>query len=157
MNLLAQLPGAGEAIKVAASRGWEAVLLVVIVASTFCFFGYVLRRVLDAGESRETRLAERVTILEAEIRTELFGQLRANTEIMARMVDAANRICAATDRMIQTMDKFETTLASRPCLATISQYARRVACELEETAEGVADTLRETARSTAKRLDEGKS
>ena len=132
MHLLAQtLPGADEAIKAAASRGWEAVLLVVIVVATFCFFGYVLRRVLDAGEKRENRLAERVTALEAEIRTELFAQMKANSEIMTRMCDAANRICVAADRMIQTLEKFETTLASRPCLATIQQYAKSVASELE--------------------------
>jgi hypothetical protein len=149
MQPLAQLPGADEAVKAAAAHGWEATILVVIVFATFGFFGYVLRRVLDSGEAREVRLSTRVTTLEAEIRTELFGQMKTNSEIMCRMVEAANRICVATDRVCRTMDRFETTLAARPCLATMQTYAQGVAMELEATAEHVAERLRETAKVAA--------
>ena len=152
MNTIAQLPGMDQALESASSRGWEAVLLVVIVVATFCFFGYVLRRVLDAGEKRENRLAERVTALEAEIRTELFTQMKLNSEIMTKMCEAANRISMAADKMISTLDKFETTLASRPCLASIQQYARQVADELRETATVTAEKLKDTARHTAEEL-----
>lgn len=110
------LPGAEQAVAAAAGRGWEAVFLVILLASAFAFFGWLLRRLIEDGKSREDRLAGRITTLEDTIHGELFAQVRANSEIMARMVSAADRISHAAETMISTLSKFEHMLAARPCL-----------------------------------------
>lgn len=105
-----------KVLETAASHGWEAALLAFLVLSIAGFFGWVLRRILDDSQKREERLAMRVTNLENEIRTELFAQLRSSTEVMAKAIAASDRLMAAADKMTIAMEKFETTLLSRPCL-----------------------------------------
>jgi hypothetical protein len=115
----AQIPGAEEAITAAARTGWEAVFLVVIVLAIITSFGYTLKRILDAGETREKRLADRVSQLESDIRNELFVQIKSNTEIMHRMIGAAEKIAAAADKMLEWSSRLDRDLAVRPCLMRV--------------------------------------
>lgn len=129
--ILAQLPGAEEAIEAAARRGWEAVLLVVIILSTFVCFGWVIRRLMAEASTREDRLAARVTHLEEMIRTELMAALRQNSEVMGKVLSAADAIVRAADRMTQTLDRFTSILDVRPCLLPSAEQ-RRLIREFDE-------------------------
>jgi hypothetical protein len=119
MIFLAQLPGADTAIAEAASHGWEAVFLVVVILAILISFGYVLKRILDAGENRETRMSERITALESEIRQELFTQIKTNSDTMNRMIVAADRISIAADKMLEWSSRLDRDLAVRPCLMRV--------------------------------------
>ena len=110
------MPDATSVINEATQTGWEAGLLVLLVISVFSFFGFVLKKILDNSQTREERLATRVTGLENEIRTELFSQLRISSETMAKVIMASERMCAAADRMIECLERFDATLRARPCM-----------------------------------------
>ena len=116
MLLLAQLPGTEEALESAARRGWEAVLLVVLILATFACFGWVIRKLMAESSDREQRLAARVTHLEEMIRTELMAALRQNSEVMGKVLSAADSIVRAADNMSRTLERFTSILDVRPCL-----------------------------------------
>ena len=116
MQLLAQLPGTEEALEAAARRGWEAVLLVVLILATFVCFGWVIRKLMAESSEREQRLAARVTHLEEMIRTELMAALRTNSEVMGKVLMAADSIVRAADNMSRTLERFTSILDVRPCL-----------------------------------------
>lgn len=84
-ELLGQIPGADTAIQSAAREGWVAVLLVVIVLSTFVTFGIVIQRLLKEATERELRLGARIDELQAFIRTDLLQALRENTQAIIEM------------------------------------------------------------------------
>ena len=120
--LLAQLPpGLDEAITAAiaaaSTRGWEAIVLVVIVLGGFAFFGYMFRHFADQAKVREERLSARVTHLEDLIRDKLFNTLDQTSTFVAQMVSATNLITAACEEITVTLARFETTLQNRPCMA----------------------------------------
>jgi hypothetical protein len=81
LQLLAQMPGVDEAISAAATsrEGWVAVLLVVLVVSTFATFGIVIHRILREATEREKRLNDRIDQLQDFIRGELLEALNDNT------------------------------------------------------------------------------
>lgn len=110
------MPDPNEAIRTAAMHGWEAVTLVMLIIAILTSFGYVLKRILDSTDSREKRLAERVSSLEQEIRVELFQTLRESAKAVSEMVRAADNITQAANKMIQWINTLDNELASRPCL-----------------------------------------
>lgn len=134
--LLAQIPGAEEAIKAAAKSGWLETF--VVVASIFIIgsFSWVIKRILDDGKSREDRIDSRLTKLETEDRVVLVNQLKINSEIMSQVVVASEKMSLAADRMISSLDRFTTILESRPCLLTIINHGKFLSklSEFEEVA-----------------------
>ena len=85
MQLFAQIPGADEAIQSATREGWVAVLLVVIVISTFVTFGIVIHRIMKEANERELRLGNKIDELQEFVRTNLLQALRENTQAIQQM------------------------------------------------------------------------
>ena len=112
------MPDVTPVMTAALETSWVAGLLVLLVVSVFGFFGFVLRKILDGAQTREERLSARVSALETEVRTELFAQLRLSSETMARVIMASERMTSAADRVIASLERFDVTLQSRPCLLT---------------------------------------
>ena len=110
-------PGFEEAIAAASQRGWEAVVLVVLIIGGFGFFGYMFRHYANQAQERETRLAGRVTHLEDLIREKLFSVIDNNSKIMAQMMEHGIRMMTACERIEATIDKFSIVLDNRPCMA----------------------------------------
>lgn len=133
--MLSQLPDPTEAIAAATRYSWEAGLLAVIVISGFFSFGWMLKvimqrhlsveeRTLQDAREREVRLALRVTALEDLVRTELLALIRVNSETMGKVLSAADSICRASERMVQTLDRFTAVLDVRPCLLSTAEQLR---------------------------------
>jgi Trp operon repressor len=114
--LWAQVPGVDEAVEAATRRGWEAVVLVIVMIVGGGFFGWVFKRLLTESSEREIRLATRVTHLEELIRTELMVALRQNSEVMGKMLAASDAIIRAADSMTRALERFTSILDVRPCL-----------------------------------------
>lgn len=121
---LAQIPGAQEAVEAAASRGWEAVVLVMVLVAILTFGGWLLRHIMTEAREREQRLATRINQLEDVIRGELFSVLRQNSEIMGKVLAAADGIIRAAHEMTETMQRFTSILDVRPCLLPIAEQTR---------------------------------
>lgn len=116
MNVvLAQIPGADQAITSATREGWVAVLLVVMVLAMSGCFGWIIRRIMADATQREDRLSARVTHLEDVIRGELFQVLRANSEAMGKMLAASESVVRAADRMTDALERFTHILQAQPC------------------------------------------
>ena len=122
--LLAQIPGAEEAIKTAARSGWLEVFVVVIVFIIIGTFAWVIKRILEDGKSREDRLADRITKLENEIRTELFAQLKLSAEVMAQVVAASEKMGSVAEKMTNSLEHYATILDTRPCLLSYIKHGK---------------------------------
>lgn len=129
------MPGVDQAVEAAArsSEGWVAVLLVVIVASTFTFFGFVIKKLMQAADVREAKLSAEVADLQAMVRERLFAVISQNSEAIGRMLAASDSIVRAADRMTATLDKFTHILDVRPCLLPSAEQ-RRLLKEFEDEA-----------------------
>jgi len=136
---MAQIPGADKVVDAAATHGWEAMFLVVLTLGIVSFFGFFLKQILTDARERERRLADRVTRLEDEIRQELITQLKATTEIMTRVVAAAEAMVNAANSIQDRIDHHDATLAVRPCLLGAFSHAKlvRVLQEIDENAKEV--------------------
>lgn len=99
MLLLAQIPGADQAIRSAAAEGWVTVLFVVIVLASFTTLGYLIRQITKEAREREKDAAAHRQQLEDFIRDKLMEKLEANSIVMEKMVAAAQSICEAANEM----------------------------------------------------------
>lgn len=127
MELLLQIPGASEAISAASPRGYEAIVLVIVMLAMIGFGGWLLRHIMTEAREREQRLAARINQLEDVIRGELFSVLRENSEIMGKVLAAADGIIRAATEMTETLRRFTAVMEIRPCLAAIAEQSRKAA------------------------------
>lgn len=145
MPIFAQIPDAADTIANANRYSWEAGLLALIVVSGFFSFGWLMKaimqrhlaveeRTLQDAREREVRLAGRVTALEDLVRTELLALIRNNSETMGKVLAAADSICRASERMVQTLDRFTAVLDVRPCLLSTAAQLRIIK---EERVDGI--------------------
>lgn len=99
-------PGAEAAIQAASARGWESVVLVVVMLSVFALTGWLVRfwiaKATDREDrnaaqalQREERLAARVTELERLIHDQLMHALREATLAMREQVASAQALANA--------------------------------------------------------------
>lgn len=126
-----QVPGADEAIRAAASRGWEAVVLVVIMISVLCLLGWIVKvwitrasqredKILEQALAREDRLAKRIDALEDFIRTSLMDALHENTRAMLNISVASGEITKAMSDLIGALH------TTRVCFATGDQQVKLI-------------------------------
>lgn len=104
--MLAQIPGAEQAIQSAASEGWVAVLLVVIVLSIIASTIWTIRFIMMQNASREERMAK--SIENGSLRMERL--VEDNTRIMTKTTETQHELCHAIDRMDATMRGFNGDL-----------------------------------------------
>ena len=139
--VVSQVPGAEEAIKAAANRGWEAVALVGIVISILSFTVWFMRQYMQQATDREQRLSDRVTNLENFIRDNLLSEMKRNSETMVQVVSAAKDIELAANAVTQQLKNFSSILSVRPCMA--EQAVQSKASDLENAIERNTDALDE--------------
>lgn len=117
--MIAQLPGVDTAVQTAAGRGWEAVLVVVLIAAITGLAGFLIRHIINdnrervtsiladnrerekAAAERELRMAARIDKLEDELRNQ-YQQLATSCR---QALDANSAAIAG----------LKTALESRPC------------------------------------------
>jgi hypothetical protein len=131
MQILAQFPGADQAIEAASKESWLAVFVVVLVFAIVAACGFILRTILNDGRAREKELNARINVLSDFVQTKLLDSLRANTEAMGKMMSSADQICAAAASMTSTLTKFVAILDVRPCLLPNADQ-RRLLSEFED-------------------------
>lgn len=122
--LLAQIPGADEAIKTAVGSGYEAVLVAMIVLSGFALFCWAIRGWITQAAARETRQAERITKLEEAINERLFRVAIDSTA-------ATNAVTTALQKLTEAL---QTT---RPCWWSAEKQGQVLA----EAADRIAEHL----------------
>jgi DNA anti-recombination protein RmuC len=105
-------PMSNQVLEVANAHSWEAGALATLMVAIVAFFAWVLKSVLADSRAREERMAKRLSDLEAEIRTELFSQLRQNAEVIQRSISCSDSMVKAAERMIATLDRFDFSLTS---------------------------------------------
>jgi Na+/phosphate symporter len=133
MHVLGQIPGAEQAIKSASEQGgWLAVFVVVLVLAILMACGFILRAILNDGREREKHLNTRVSELDTFIRTEFMVAMRANSEVMGRMMESAEAMCAAARQMTATLERFVSILDVRPCLLPSAEQ-RKLLKEFDDT------------------------
>lgn len=142
--VIAQLPpGTEDAIAAASSRGWEAVVLVILMIGGFSFFGFMFRQYSAQAQEREQRLSGRVTHLEDLIRDKLFQTIDENAKLIATMVDATDRVSMACVQITESLGKFATVLENRPCMAMdAAERARLVDALVDRLPEGVVKQIK---------------
>ena len=96
------MPGAEQAIQAASNRGWEAVLLVVLVLALVTSFGMVIRWIINSTERREERQGSRITSLEAFVEGTLVKMVADCTSLMVKNTAA--------------FDALTLALGQKPCL-----------------------------------------
>ena len=144
MIVFAQIDPA-DVIQHASDYSWEAGLLALIVVSSFVSFGWMIKvimqrhlsveeRILNDAREREKRLADRVTLLEDLVRTELISLIRSNSEMSGKMLSAMETIIRASERMIDTLTKFTSILDVRPCLLSTAEQLRLAKVAIEAAA-----------------------
>ena len=105
--ILGQITGAEDAVKAAASRGYEAVLLVVIVIAMLVAFGFAARWLLASTQKREDRLSMRIDVLENFIHTTLIGIIEKNQQ--------------AIDSHMRATMELTRAISARPCLMDVDK------------------------------------
>lgn len=117
-------PGTDKAIEAAANRGYEAVVLVLIVLVVFGLFAWAIRGWITQAQVREERLAKRVTDLENIISTTL---IKMATDTTAALNLSSASSAKLTEALVQT----------RPCWWTPEKQAEVLA----EAADRIAEHL----------------
>jgi hypothetical protein len=124
--ILCQIPSPDSVVSAATEVSWIAGLLALLVITAFGCFGWMIKHETtrhseiergtqqDARE-REIRYSSRITALEDALRVELVGLVRTNTEMMSKMVVAADSICRAADEMMGAVKQFMTLMNSGAC------------------------------------------
>lgn len=127
------LPGADQAISSASERGYEAVVLVIVVLAVFGLMGWLVRfwitkaseredRNAEQALKREERLAARITELERLIHDQLMTALKEATI-------AIREQSATAQALIKSL---ETT---RPCWWTQEKQGEVMAAAADRIAE----------------------
>lgn len=136
------MPGTEQAIQAATQRGYEAVVLVVILLSMFALLGYVVRywlqksseredKTMSQAFERETRLSARVTDLETFVREKLLAALNESTKATLTIS------VAMADVVKSGVELRESLHSTRPCFWNSDQQAKLA----EAAAERLADDL----------------
>lgn len=111
MMLWAQIPGADKAIDAATGRGYEAVVLVIILLGMLAFFGALGRwfinstdRRLDESCKREERLAARVSTLEKFVEDTLLRLVQEASASQANVLEAVRALTNALNNRLCLLD-----------------------------------------------------
>jgi uncharacterized protein HemX len=95
--LLAQIPGADEAIQAASRESWIAVFLVVLVLAIVATFGYVLKKQMQDATERENRLVTKQDATDQYIRTTMSELIRENSKVIQQVLDVLSKCKAINE------------------------------------------------------------
>ena len=109
MNPVQLDPAIKEAVKQAADRGWEAIVLVIVMVGLISLTGVIVRwliasmdKRMEEANQREQRMAQRLTQLED------FSQVT-----LVRLIDETSQLAANVVNAITTLT---VAMEHRPCL-----------------------------------------
>lgn len=102
----ADFPDATVAIQRAAESSYEAVVLVLIVLTTFGLFTWAVRCWITQAATREDRLAQRVTALEDKITERLLTALDKSSDAINHNSDSLRRINEVLTGLSAQMERF---------------------------------------------------
>lgn len=116
--------GETEAIKAASERGYEAILLVMVVIAMMTLFGLIMRWFLHAttkqselAASREKQLGDKLAEIDTFIRGEVIQARTQNATALAdaaRAMESAARVSAVMSKAVM---RLADTWSQKPCAA----------------------------------------
>ena len=120
--MLAQVPGTDTLIDTAASHGWEAAAIAVVLITLLTGLGVLMRALWSVN----ARLANRVTNLETTIEGKLFGLVErsitaftAHADVMDHSINVISSLEVTVNKSLEAQQKIITRLENSPCLATV--------------------------------------
>lgn len=138
-------PGTDAAIQAASQRGYESVVIVVVMLSVFALTSWLVRfwiakateredRNSQQALAREERLAARVTELERLIHDQLMSALKEATLAMREQVSSAQAVVQALT-------------STRPCWWTPEKQGEVMAQAADRIAEHLIELIEERVHS----------
>lgn len=107
-----------EAVKDASAKGWEAVILVLVMFGLIALTGFIIRwliysmdKRMEEAKDREDRMAKRLNDLENFVQTTLLKVINETSAMTANVLDAVRSLTSA--------------LNIRPCLFTNEEITKR--------------------------------
>ena len=107
-----------KAVTDASARGWEAVILVMVMLGLITLTGFIVRwlirsmdKRMEEAKDREDRMAKRLNDLENFVQTTLLRVINETSAMTANVLDAVRSLTSA--------------LNIRPCLFTSEEIAKR--------------------------------
>lgn len=107
-----------KAVDDASARGWEAVILVLVMFGLIALTGFIIRwliysmdKRMEEAKDREDRMAKRLNDLENFVQTTLLKVINETSAMTANVLDAVRSLTSA--------------LNIRPCLFTNEEITKR--------------------------------
>ena len=107
-----------NAVDKASARGWEAIILVMVMLGLIALTGFIVRwlirsmdKRMEEAKDREDRMAKRLNDLENFVQTTLLRVINETSAMTANVLDAVRSLTSA--------------LNIRPCLFTSEEIAKR--------------------------------
>lgn len=107
-----------EAVKDASAKGWEAVILVLVMFGLIALTGFIVRwliysmdKRMEEAKDREDRMAKRLNDLENFVQTTLLKVINETSAMTANVLDAVRSLTSV--------------LNIRPCLFTNEEITKR--------------------------------
>lgn len=132
-------PGTDIALKTASERGYEAVIVVLIMGAMLFFFGLLGRwfinstdKRLEEATKREDRLANRITVLEDFAHTTLVQLVRDVTVMMTKNNEAIDALTSALNKKLCILDPSRQD----DVISKVAQGVAREVRELNQQKEG---------------------
>ena len=107
-----------NAVDKASARGWEAIILVMVMLGLIALTGFIVRwlirsmdKRMEEAKDREDRMAKRLNDLENFVQTTLLRVINETSSMTANVLDAVRSLTSA--------------LNIRPCLFTSEEIAKR--------------------------------
>lgn len=164
MTYLAQIPGAEEVIKsaVASGRGYEAILLVIIILSGITLVGFLIKmwvtksseredRILAQAVDREIRLSGRVTTLEDFVKTSMLTALTEVTKANITMGMAATEQGKAINDLTTAFREALHELSQK--LASLGESLLRLEKQMADHDANVEHNVERAVSGYAQRLE----
>ena len=107
-----------KAVNDASARGWEAIILVMVMLGLIALTGFIVRwlirsmdKRMEEAKDREDRMAKRLNDLENFVQTTLLRVINETSAMTANVLDAVRSLTSA--------------LNIRPCLFTTEEIDKR--------------------------------
>jgi hypothetical protein len=129
-----------EAVRNASSRGWEAVVLVLVMLGLIGLTGFIVKwlirsmdKRLEEAKDREDRMAKRLTELET------FAQVT--------LLKVVNDTSAMACKVLGAVDALTAALSSKPCLLEPERQEQFVDRMADRVGEHIIDQRRQEAKT----------
>lgn len=142
-----------QATKSASERGWEAVMLVIVIVGMLIVMGFIVRWLLASMDKRiqESNDREDARIKETLQREDRMSQRISALEDFSRttLLKVVNDTSALATNVLQTMNRLTAAMEKRPCLLDGDEAVNDSVVRLgDELARAVVMKTREDDKTT---------